>query len=74
MAITFTEHTKTVNDALYDLINGEFTDINVRYCRDFEDEQLARSGEYIRFFFESDAFVDRHTDGEFRELCPVPVV
>ena len=66
MSITYNEHIKTVNDALYDLILSEFTKIKIRYCRDFESEYLGSNGQYIRFFYENDEFLGRHTDGEIR--------
>lgn len=68
MTITYTEHIKAVNDALYDLIVAEFTAINVHYSRDFDSAKLAKNGEYIRFFYEADTFEGRTTDGELREF------
>lgn len=68
MAITFTEHLKTINNALYDLIRAEFTTIKIIYKPEFDFADLAKHGEYIRFYYDNDSFVSRNSDGETRDF------
>lgn len=68
MAITFTEHVKTINDALYDLIRDEFTPVNVRNSPWFEYDKFGRNREYVRFHYVSDVQISRCSEGETREF------
>jgi hypothetical protein len=68
MAVTYNVNVQTINRVIASLLEGEFTQINVRCSPDFEFDQIGKFGVYIRYYYQGDTFLSRHTDGEMREF------
>lgn len=67
MAVTYTDYQEIINQALHSLLIDEFATIGVRFFPEFEENELARKGEYIRWFADGDDFESGLSNGETRK-------
>ena len=66
MAITFTNHVKTIKDALHFLLVEEFKPTKIVMAKEFDPGHIS-DGEYIRYFLVDQPILEFHSDGETRE-------
>ena len=64
--ITYTNDAKSIIDALYGILTGEFSDIYVVYEDQFNPEYLGHQ-KYLRFFLAEDRNIEMVANGEVRE-------
>lgn len=66
MSITYTNFSKIVTQALHDLLVAEFPKDIIVYHPDFRKQDLAKKGEYLRYYLIDDEHVSHMTMVETR--------